>query len=450
MRNEELQARGCFPWVTLATHSATGFFEHPVWRRAVTVAAGRAGRPLPMARGDPLMSDTTELQAFRQDIRSWLEAHCPPEMRQPITSEDDVCWGGRSFVFKSEAQRLWLTRCAERGYTVPTWPRAYGGAGLSNAPAKVLAAEMRALNCRAPLQSFGIWMLGPALLKFGSEAQKLEHLPPIARGEIRWCQGYSEPNAGSDLASLATRAEDRGDHYAVNGQKIWTSYADQADWIFCLVRTDSAKKHTGISFVLFDMASPGVSTRPILLISGKSPFCETFFDNVRVDKRNLVGTEGGGWDVAKFLLTHEREMIGGMGDRAAAPAAGKLAAQRIGLDATGRLDDPLLRAQIAEFEADEAAFRLAMERTIDMARAGKAHPAMSSVLKYYGAELNKRRHELYMAIGGSDALEWDSARSRDGATARAWLRSKANSIEGGTSEVQLNIIAKRLLELPGA
>ena len=183
---------------------------------------------------------------------------------------------------------------------------------------------MRALNCRSPLASFGIWMLGPALLKFGNEAQKKEHLPKIARGEIRWCQGYSEPNAGSDLASLATRADDKGDHYIVNGQKIWTSYADKADWIFCLVRTDTAaKKHTGISFVLFDMATPGVSTRPILLISGKSPFCETFFDNVRVEKQNLVGTPGGGWDVAKYLLTHEREMIGAHGRARGAAGAGQ-------------------------------------------------------------------------------------------------------------------------------
>jgi len=400
------------------------------------------------------MSDTAtpanDLQRFRAEARAWLEANCPPEMRQPVTDEDDICWGGRKFSFKNEAQRLWLERCAAKGWTVPTWPTAYGGAGLSNAEAKALQAEMRALGCRAPLQSFGIWMLGPALLKFGTEAQKLEHLPPIARGEIRWCQGYSEPNAGSDLASLATRAEDHGDHFIVNGQKIWTSYADKADWIFCLVRTDAAKKHTGISFVLFDMASAGVSTKPILLISGKSPFCETFFDNVRVDKRNLVGTQGGGWDVAKVLLTHEREMIGAMGDRSAAPPVGQLAAKRLGRDAAGRLDEPLLRAQIAEFEADEAAFRLALERTVDLARLGRAHPAMSSVLKYYGAELNKRRHELFMAIGGSDALEWESERSKDGEAARAWLRTKANSIEGGTSEVQLNIIAKRLLELPGA
>ena len=397
------------------------------------------------------LTDTpTELDAFRAETRSWLEANCPAEMRTPMTREQDACWGGRKAQFSSPAQRQWLSTMAERGWTVPTWPRAYGGGGLSGEQAKILAQEMRSLRCRPPLQSFGIWMLGPALLKFGSEAQKLEHLPKIARGEIRWCQGYSEPNAGSDLASLATRAEDRGDHFIVNGQKIWTSYADQADWIFCLVRTDAAKKHTGISFVLFDMTSPGVSTKPIQLISGKSPFCETFFDDVRVDKRNLVGQQGGGWDVAKHLLAHEREMIGSIGDREAAKPLGQQAAAALGLDASGRLDDPMLRAQIAEFECDEAAFRLALERAGDLGRARQGHPAMSSMLKYYGAELNKRRWELLMAVGGADALEWDSERSHQGDRARTWLRTKANSIEGGTSEVQLNIIAKRILELPGS
>ncbi len=391
-----------------------------------------------------------DLARFRAETRAWLEAHCPAEMRRPMASEDEVCWGGRGFSFSSPAQRQWLQLMAERGWTVPTWPRAYGGGGLSGEQAKVLAQEMRSLQCRAPLQSFGIWMLGPALLKFGTEDQKREHLPPIARGEIRWCQGYSEPNAGSDLASLATRAEDMGDYFQVNGQKIWTSYADQADWIFCLVRTDAAKKHTGISFVLFDMASPGVSTRPIQLISGKSPFCETFFDNVQVPKHNLVGQQGGGWDVAKYLLAHERAMIGAIGDRAAAKPIGQHAAAEIGLDAGGRLADPMLRAQIAEFEADEAAFRLALERAGDLGRARQGHPAMASMLKYYGSELNKRRWELMMSIGGADALAWEGPRSRDGTLARTWLRTKANSIEGGTSEVQLNIIAKRILELPGA
>lgn len=397
------------------------------------------------------MSDTTALADFRQQTRIWLEQNCPAEMRQPMRSEEDVCWGGRNWQFGSEAQQVWLQRMAAKGWTVPTWASEYGGGGLTAEEGKVLAQEMGAMGCRAPLNSFGIWMLGPALLKFGTEAQKLAHMPKIARGEIRWCQGYSEPNAGSDLASLQTRAEDRDDHFIVNGQKVWTSYADQADWIFCLVRTDAAaKKHTGISFVLFDMATEGVSTRPIQLISGKSPFCETFFDKVRVDKRNLVGTAGGGWDVAKYLLTHEREMISTIGDRAVSRPLGQVAAFLVGVDAQGRLADPMLRAQIAEFEVDEAAFRLMLERFSDMAKNGQAHPAFSSALKYYGAELNKRRHELMMAAGGSDALDWESADSRQGAAARAWLRTKGNSIEGGTSEVQLNVISKRILELPGA
>ena len=391
------------------------------------------------------MSETATIEAFRAEARAWLEANCPGEMRTPVRSEEDYCWGGRNASFQSDAQRLWLQRMGERGWTVPTWPREYGGGGLSPAEAAVLQQEMRALGCRMALWSFGIWMLGPALLKFGNEVQKREHLPKIARGEIRWCQGYSEPNAGSDLASLATRAEDMGDHYRVNGQKIWTSYADKADWIFCLVRSDSAaKKHTGISFVLFDMASPGVSTRPITLISGKSPFCETFFDDVRVEKHNLVGQPGGGWDVAKYLLTHEREMIGAIGDRSQSQPLGAMAAQSLGRDALGRLDDPHLRARIAEFEVDEAAFRALMQRFGEQARARQAHGAFSSALKYYGAELNKRRQELIMSALGSDGLEWQDSAARD------WLRSKANSIEGGTSEVQLNVIAKRILELPGA
>jgi len=396
------------------------------------------------------MTELAEIDTFRRQTRGWLETNCPPEMRQPLKSDDDVCWGGRKWKFASEGQRLWLERMGERGWTVPTWPREYGGGGLSNAEAKVLAQEMAALRCRPPLVSFGIWMLGPALLKFGSHEQKLEHLPKIARGEIRWCQGYSEPNAGSDLASLATRAEDRGDHFIVNGQKIWTSYADKADWIFCLVRTDTVKKHTGISFVLFDMETPGVSTRPIQLISGNSPFCETFFDNVRVEMRNLVGVLNGGWDVAKYLLTHERDMIGGMGESAATPSLSKVAKAAIGLDDKGCLADSLLRAQIAEFEMDEAAFRLTLGRVGDLAKARQAHPAMSSMLKYYGAELNKRRWESMMSAGGADALEWESERTQNGAAARAWLRTKGNSIEGGTSEVQLNVIAKRILQLPGA
>jgi acyl-CoA dehydrogenase len=391
----------------------------------------------------------TGLDTFRSETRAWLASNCPPAMRLPLEDDEDRCWGGRNWRFKSEDQKLWLERMAERGWTAPTWPKEYGGGGLSRDEAKVLREEMRAINARSPLDSFGIWMLGPALLQYGSEAQKKKYLPEITRGEIRWCQGYSEPNSGSDLASLQTRAEDKGDHFLVNGQKVWTSYADKADWIFCLVRTDtSAPKHNGISFVLFDMQSPGVSTRPIVLISGKSPFCETFFDDVRVPKENLVGELNKGWDVAKYLLTHEREMISGIGLSAGRPL-GQVAADTVGAE-DGMLADPLLRGQIAAFDIDAAAFQLALERVGDLAKAKQAHPAMSSMLKYYGAELNKRRHELLMSAGGSDALEWEGERSRGGDRARSWLRTKANSIEGGTSEVQLNIIAKRLLELPGA
>jgi acyl-CoA dehydrogenase len=391
-----------------------------------------------------------DLETFGKETRAWLETNCPPEMRRPVESEEDACWGGRHWVFQSDAQRIWLERMAEKGWTVPEWPREYGGGGLSRDEAKILRQEMHRLGCRSPLNSFGIWMLGPALLKYGSEKQKRDHLPKIARGEIRWCQGYSEPGAGSDLASLQTRAELQGDHFVVNGQKVWTSYADHADWIFCLVRTDpAAPKHEGISFVLFDMESAGVSTKPILLISGKSPFCQTFFDDVLVPKDNLVGELNKGWSIAKYLLTHERDMIGGMGGASEGRSLGQMARETVGTE-NELLADTVLRGQIASFEIDAAAFRLTMERVGDMAKAGQAHPAVSSMLKYYGTELNKRRLELHMAAGGSDALEWEGPRSRDGSSARAWLRSKANSIEGGTSEVQLNIIAKRILGLPGA
>ena len=394
----------------------------------------------------------TDLDQFRADTRAWLEANCPPDMREPIRGDQDVCWGGRHYDPNANpAQAQWLKVMGERGWTVPDWPKQYGGGGLSPAETKVLREEMRAIRARNPLNSFGISMLGPALLKYGSEEQKLDHLPKIARGEIRWCQGYSEPNAGSDLAGLATSAEDAGDHYIVNGQKVWTSYADKADWIFCLVRTSKASKQGGISFVLFDMESPGVSTKPILLISGYSPFCETFMDNVKVPKANRIHEENKGWDVAKYLLGHEREMISGMGlgGQGESPLVASAIAT-IGLDHDGRLADPVLRTQIALFEVRAKAFAAMSERFIDELKAGRAHPAQPSMMKYVGTELNKDRHELMMAAGGSDALEWESERSNTGAAPRAWLRTKANSIEGGTSEIQLNIIAKRILELPGA
>lgn len=388
----------------------------------------------------------TDLETFRSETRNWLEENCPASMRTPIRGDNDVCWGGRNFKFVSDDQKVWLERMASRGWTVPTWPEEYGGGGLSKEEAKILASEMRRIKARSPLTSFGIWMLGPALLKFGTHEQKLEYLPSIARGEIRWCQGYSEPNAGSDLASLATKAEDKGDHWVVNGQKVWTSYADQADWIFCLVRTDNTgTKHHGISFVLFDMESEGVSTKPIKLISGYSPFCETFFDDVKVPKAHLVGEENKGWTIAKYLLTHERTGIGDMGTPT---PLNMLAKDKLGTDAEGKLPEAMLRHQIAEHEIDAASFVFTLERAKDEAKAGGEMGAFSSMLKYYGTELNKQRHELIVKANGSDGLEWEGQFSNDGDIARSWLRTKANSIEGGTSEIQLNIISKHILDLP--
>jgi acyl-CoA dehydrogenase len=385
----------------------------------------------------------SEHDAFRTEIRSWIETNCPAEMRTPQRGDEDVCWGGRNFVFQSDAQKLWMDRCAEAGLTVPDWSKDYGGAGLSPAETKIFRQEMARAKARSPLNSFGIWMLGPALLKFGSEEQKRQYLPQIARGEIRWCQGYSEPGSGSDLVSMQTYGEDKGDHWVVNGQKIWTSYADKADWIFCLVRTDKTNKYQGISFLLFDMTTPGVSTKPIKLISGNSPFCETFFDDVVVPKHQIVGELNRGWDVAKYLLGHEREMISGMGGDGGVTSIG--AAMKEVLS-----EEPVLRAQMALFDVDNLTFRAHGERFMDEWKTGRAHPAYSNLMKYVGTELNKRRHELVMATGGSSALEWDSEASGGGSKARNWLRTKANSIEGGTSEVMLNVVSKRILEMPGA
>ena len=307
---------------------------------------------------------------------------------------------------------------------------------------------MARLGCRKPHYNFGISMLGPALLKFASEEQKLRYLPEIAQAKIRWCQGYSEPNAGSDLANLQTKAIDCGDHFLVTGSKVWTSYADKSDWIFCLVRTDSSQtKHIGISFLLIDMESSGISTRPIKLISGKSPFCETFFDKVKVPKENLVGKLNEGWTIAKYLLTHERKMIGGVGETDKKESIKDEALNKLTLT-NGVLDDKILRSKISEFEMNEHIFNLTIQRSMDEEKEGKNPGAVSSFFKYYGTELNIQREELRLSINGFSGLEWNSKVSENGKLARYFCRTKGNSIEGGTHEVQLNIIAKRVLGLP--
>ena len=399
-------------------------------------------------------NESPEDAAFRSETRAWLEKNCPASMRTSMP-ENETVWGGTQETFKNPDSKIWLENMASKGWTVPTWPKEYGGGGLSPRENKILSQELNDINARPALQSFGIWMLGPAMLEFASEAQKLEHLPKIVHGEIRWCQGYSEPGAGSDLAGLQTRAEDKGDHYLVNGSKVWTSYADKADWIFCLVRTDpDAPKHEGISFLLFDMRQKGVTAQPIKLISGSSPFCQTFFDDAKADKANLVGELNKGWTIAKRLLQHERQMISGIGGNAALGGSEgsleNIAKKYIGTSPDEKIAESATRDKIVQHKMNDVAFKLTMSRAREEALQGNADGALTSMFKYFGSEQNKRKFELLLEIMGSQALGWDGDQfsDRELNTTRQWLRSKANSIEGGTSEVQLNIISKRVLGLP--
>ena len=397
-------------------------------------------------------------QKFRIETRTWLEQNCPESMRTSMVQEE-VVWGGRNAEFANSDSEIWLQRMAEKGWTCPTWPAQYGGGGLDKDQTIVLGEELARINARPALTSFGISMLGPVLLEYGNHQQKQEHIPKIVRGEIRWCQGYSEPGSGSDLASLSTKAELQGDNYLINGSKVWTSYADKADWIFCLVRTDfDVPKHSGISFILFDMASEGISTKPIQLISGSSPFCETFFDDVKAPAGNLVGRLNEGWTIAKRLLQHERTMISGFGLSAGQSDNGGTTSTISSLEGTAmhyrgdskKLSDPVLRDQIARFKIDADAFAHTSRRSVEESKQGHGPNATSSMLKNYGCELNKRRYELMLQAIGSQGLGWEGEGFNDEELqlTREWLRSKANSIEGGTSEVQLNIIAKRVLGLP--
>ncbi|WP_269716567.1 acyl-CoA dehydrogenase family protein [Caulobacter sp. NIBR2454] len=391
----------------------------------------------------------TDLEAFRAETRAWLAENYPASLNTPM-GEDDAPWGGRQFAWKNPDAKLWLDRMAAKGWTAPMWPKEYGGGGLSKEENKVLEQELRNIRARPALMSFGLWMLGPVLLEYATEEQKQKFIPPIIRGEIRWCQGYSEPGAGSDLAALQTKCEDKGDHFLINGQKVWTSYADQADWIFCLVRTDTTKKHEGISFVLFDMTTPGVEARPIKLISGSSPFCETFFDNVKVPKDQMVGKLNGGWEIAKRLLQYERQNISasGFGGGGGLDLV-EVAKKEIGVDEQGRLDDGDLRARIAAHRMDAHAFMLTVRRAEVESKASKGPSAAVSIIKYAAAKMNQDRYELMVEAMGLQGLGWEGEgfAKDELAVTRGWLRSKGNSIEGGTSEVNLNVVAKRVLGL---
>ena len=385
-------------------------------------------------------------ETFRAEARDWLEDNCPPTMRRP----GGYTAGGRKAQYANPETKLWLDRMAERGWTAPHWPKEYGGGGLSTEEHQILADEMGRINAAAPLSGHGLTMIGPAILEFGTHEQCLEHLPRIARGEIRWCQGYSEPGAGSDLASLQCRAEEDGDDYLVNGSKIWTSGADQADWIFALVRTDFTVKHEGISFLVLDMETPGVTVSPIELISGSSEFCQTFFDDVRVPKRNLIGKPGEGWTVGKRLLQYERSSIGGRGNaRQKVKTIDETAREYAGVE-DGKIADHDLRSRVTSLRIDETAYQFTIRRSIEESTSSRAPSFLSSFFKLYGTEQNMRRQDLAMDIMGLQALGWsgDAYAPAELGTTRGWLRSKANSIEGGSSEVQRNIIAKRVLGLP--
>ena len=397
------------------------------------------------------------LESFREETRAWLEENCPESMRTPMPA-DEMPHPGRRATFKNPDSKVWLDRMAEKGWTVPHWPKEYGGGGLGVDELQFLREETDRIKARTPLLGgMGVTMIGPALLEYGTEEQKKEHLTKICKGEIRWCQGYSEPNSGSDLASLQTRAVLDGDEYTINGSKIWTSGADHADWIYCLVRTDfDVPKHDGISFILFDMNQPGVSVKPIKLISGMSPFCETFFDDAKALRKNIIGEVNKGWTVAKRLLQYERTSIGGgMGGVAAKGAKGPtktladMAVDRLGT-ADGKLSHLDLRDDITNHLMNDKSFALTVHRNTEESRSTTAPTFASSMFKLYGTEQNKNKYELLLRMGGTDVLGWegDGFVPEDISVTRDWLRTKANSIEGGTTEVQYNIIAKRVLGLP--
>ncbi len=398
------------------------------------------------------MSAKEQLEEFRQEVKEWLEANCPPEMRTP-TPEGGIVWVGSALHFDSEPQRVWYERMRDKRWFAPTWPVEYGGGGLSTQEARVLEREMSRLKCRLPMVNLGIWMIGPIILEFGSEEQKRQHLPKMCSGEVSWCQGFSEPNAGSDLASLKTRAVIDGEDFVISGSKIWTSYAQKSDWMYCLVRTDpdpAKDKQQGISLVLLDMHSPGISVKPIELISGKSNFCQVFFDDVRVPMKNMIGELNGGWPITKKLLQHER---GAMAKLSESNVTGKDFAT-LAQEYLPQVADPLqkaaLRDRIAGCIIDERSAQFTMMRVGEEAKAGGNVGPISSIFKYVQAEDGRHKYETLLALLGHRALGWEGDEfSEDELTvAKQWLLSWTYCIAGGTSEIQLNVIAKRILGLP--
>ena len=389
-----------------------------------------------------------ELEEFRQETKTWLAKNCPAGARGP----GPVSTGSTKIKITDRDTLLWLDRMIEKGWTVPNWPMEYGGGGLDKERYIILLEEMRAIRARPALSSFGTSMIGPTLLDMGSQEQKLRHLPRIARAEVEWCQGYSEPGSGSDLASLRTRADDQGDHFVINGQKIWTSGAHNADWMFCLVRTDfEAPKHQGISFVLLPMNQPGVTVKPIQLISGESPFNETFFDDAFASKSDLVGELNKGWSVGKRLLQHERSGMESLVAGSASASDSSLVAEAkrvVGIE-EGRLSEDGVRTDVLRYEMNNQVFRLAQRRAVEESDGGTPGP-VTSIFKVYGSELQQTYYDLVTQMRGSLGYGIDeqvfSESERE--TVNRWLYYRAASIYSGSNEIQRNIIAKRVLGLP--
>jgi len=392
----------------------------------------------------------SSLEEFRRETRQWLAANCPPGASGPGPTPI-----GSRIITLDDDTRLWLERMADKGWTVPTWPKAYGGAELDRAQYQILIEELKAINARTPLTGRGVNYIGPTILEFGTDEQKAKWLPRCARGEGAWAMGYSEPGAGSDLASLNCRAERDGDHYLINGSKIWTSDATYCDYIFVLVRTSPDKpKHEGISLVLVDMSQPGVKVSPIALISGASPFCETHFDNAIVPVEDLLGGVDNGWTVGKRLLQFERSthaginISGSQGGRIEESQMPEFVRQYVG-EKDGKIAEHAMRSWLTNYEMNTHAQRITQRRAIEELES-RAPGFTSSAVKLTNALNIQDGDELMVAAMGSQGLRWDTATADDEElqTLKKFLYQKSLTIAGGTKEVQLNIIAKRVLGLP--
>jgi hypothetical protein len=372
-------------------------------------------------------------EAFRHVVRRWVAENYPPEIRNPPKR---LHW---------RENKVWYLKLAEKGWLAPGWPREYGGMGLSAGKQLIMIEEFERFGC-ARTNDHGVVMVGPLLIRYGSEAQKRSFLPKILSGEHIWCQGYSEPNAGSDLAALRTEAVLDGDHWVINGQKTWTTLATDANWIFLLARTDkAAKKQEGISFFLVPMDAPGVTVRPIINLELHDEFCETFFDNVRVPKENLVGEVNKGWTMAKALLGFERIFLGSPRQSAYALIRLKRLAEHVGC-----ADDPLFRDRYTRLRLDLADHRALYETHVAKLRRGEALGADVSMLKVHQSELFQRITDAMMEIAGEEGgLLEPIEGNRDLHPAGLFIQARPTSIYGGTNEIQRNILAKNVLDLPG-